>query len=336
MDELVSIIVPIYKVEKYIQRCIDSLTNQTFSNIEIILVDDGSPDNCPTICDDYANVDSRIKVIHKENGGLSDARNAGMEEATGKYIIFIDGDDYVELNMVEKAIEAAQLSKSNVVIWGFYADYVDDNEILIKSVVHQHESGVFRRNEYKNIVIGKHLIGNLGYAWNKMYELSFLKENNFKFTKGLSLVEDIVFNSPVLSQSEKITFLDEPLIHYMQRPRITLGTKFYEDYFEIKKLAISSVENLLRAWGQDNEKISNIMASLVYMSLKTTVSQLSKANNLSKSSKKVYLDKVLYDSITIKIKDKVKFTSLKDKGIYQLMKFKKSNALLLFYKLLQR
>ena len=90
MEELVSVIVPIYKVEKYLQKCIDSIRNQTYSKLEIILIDDGSPDNCPKICDEYAALDSRIKVIHKANGGLSDARNAGIDAATGKWIMFVD------------------------------------------------------------------------------------------------------------------------------------------------------------------------------------------------------------------------------------------------------
>ncbi len=96
----ISVIVPVYKVEKYIHKCVDSILNQTFSEIEVILVDDGTPDRCGEICDMYAQQDSRVKVIHKENGGLSDARNAGMPYATGEYLIFIDSDDYIELDIL--------------------------------------------------------------------------------------------------------------------------------------------------------------------------------------------------------------------------------------------
>ena len=105
MNKLISIIVPVYKVEKYLVKCVDSIINQTYSNLEIILVDDGSPDMCPKICDKYAEKDSRIKVIHKENGGLSDARNHGIDIATGDYITFIDSDDFYELDLFEKFIE---------------------------------------------------------------------------------------------------------------------------------------------------------------------------------------------------------------------------------------
>ena len=99
-NELISVIVPIFKVEDYLRKCVDSVINQTYKNLEIILVDDGSPDNCPKICDEYANQDSRIKVIHKENGGLSDARNAGMKIAKGEYVSFIDSDDYISCDCI--------------------------------------------------------------------------------------------------------------------------------------------------------------------------------------------------------------------------------------------
>ena len=98
---LISVIVPVYKVEPYLNKCIESIVNQTYKNLEIILVDDGSPDNCPAICDSWAEKDSRIKVIHKENGGLSDARNAGMVHATGEYIAFVDSDDYIDPEMYQ-------------------------------------------------------------------------------------------------------------------------------------------------------------------------------------------------------------------------------------------
>ena len=99
---LISVIVPIYKVEKYLNKCVDSIINQTYKNLEIILVDDGSPDSCPDICDKYEKKDNRVKVIHKKNGGLSDARNAGLDIANGEYISFIDSDDEIEASFVEK------------------------------------------------------------------------------------------------------------------------------------------------------------------------------------------------------------------------------------------
>ena len=111
----ISIIIPVYNVEKYLDRCIDSIINQSLKDIEIILVDDGSPDNCPQLCDEWAKKDSRIKVIHKENAGLGMARNTGMQHATGEYIAFIDSDDYVDLDMYAKLLEKAELHNADIV-----------------------------------------------------------------------------------------------------------------------------------------------------------------------------------------------------------------------------
>ena len=122
----ISIIVPVYNVEKYIFECVDSLINQTYKNLEIILVDDSSPDNCPQICDEYAQKDDRIKVIHKPNGGLSDARNAGIESATGEYLMFVDSDDYIALDMIEQLIYGISVVNAGIAV----CDYTSDDRAL--------------------------------------------------------------------------------------------------------------------------------------------------------------------------------------------------------------
>ena len=111
---LISVIIPVYKVEKYLDRCLESIVNQTYKNLEIILIDDGSPDNCPAICDEYAQKDSRIKVIHKANGGVSSARNKGIDVATGDYIGFVDSDDWIEPDMYETLIKNAEQYNSDI------------------------------------------------------------------------------------------------------------------------------------------------------------------------------------------------------------------------------
>ena len=124
---LVSIIVPIYKVESYLRRCLDSVVSQTYTNLEIILVDDGSPDGCPQICDEYASKDSRIIVIHKENGGLSDARNVGLDICKGEYISFVDSDDWINNHYIEKLLSAAETVKADIAVAS--CKYISDNPL---------------------------------------------------------------------------------------------------------------------------------------------------------------------------------------------------------------
>lgn len=130
-ESLISVVVPIYKVEKYLVKCIDSIIEQSYRNIELILVDDGSPDSCPQICEEYRKKDSRIKVIHKQNGGLSDARNAGMEIATGEWITFIDSDDYVGINFLKELYSSAINTKADISICD-YKSVSDDTGQEIK------------------------------------------------------------------------------------------------------------------------------------------------------------------------------------------------------------
>ena len=137
-NELISIIVPIYNVQKYLDRCMKTLLNQTYRNIEIILVDDESPDECPKMCEEYTKIDQRVKVIHKKNGGLGFARNSGLEIAQGKYIIFVDSDDYVTENMCHLLYEAAKKYEADVVYGGiFYADgeKIKESKVVTKERV---------------------------------------------------------------------------------------------------------------------------------------------------------------------------------------------------------
>ena len=163
-DELISIIIPVYKVEKYLEKCINSIIGQTYTNLQIILVDDGSPDNSGKICDKYAKKDSRVEVIHKSNGGLSEARNSGIERAKGKYIGFVDSDDYIKEDMYEVLYNLITRFQADVSICNLY-DVVGD-EKNIRNI----NEGI---KEYNRIDILKEVLMDKNiqsYAWNKLYK----------------------------------------------------------------------------------------------------------------------------------------------------------------------
>lgn len=329
-DYLVSIIVPVYNVEKYLNRCVNSLINQTYKNLEIILVDDGSPDNSPIICDNYAAKDSRIKVIHKKNGGLSDARNAGIEASTGDYLVFIDSDDYAEINMIEETLSRLVASYADVCIWGYYADFVDADEKLQKTRITRLINETYTKSNIATLKVDSKIVGLLGYAWNKMYRTTLIKDNNFRFTKGLSLVEDIVFNSIVLSKADKVEFIEDSYVHYVQRPRETLGSKFYEDYFDKKKLAMKSLKDLLTSWGKEQGDIELVVNLMGFNALKSIIRLLSLTSNYTKPEKILYIDRLLKEE-SKQILDGVKVNSFKDKIIRYLMAQKRSKMLLNLY-----
>lgn len=208
--DLISVIVPVYNVEKYLDRCVKSIVNQTYKNLEIILVDDGSPDRCPAMCDAWAERDSRIKVIHKENGGLSDARNAGMEIASGTYIAFVDSDDWVAADYIgamHRAIQdtGAEIAACDVVI--SYGD-MEMGAVAKKSALRVCDS----EEAIGDILKGE---GFRAVAWNKLYHKSLLENEQYPVGK---YHEDEFFTYRILAKVEKLVYLDRKLYFYFQRP----------------------------------------------------------------------------------------------------------------------
>lgn len=202
-----SIIVPIYKVEAYLDKCVKSLINQTYNDIEIILIDDGSPDNCPNLCDEYAQKDSRIKVVHKENGGLSDARNAGLKVATGDYVVFVDSDDYIETDACEKFLKYTK-SNCDIVIGDALAEGGNVNLSHISSC--ETMTG-------KEYLLKAHKAKKASMAaWLNIYKRDFLLNNKLSFKKGI-LHEDEEFTPRAFLAAQTVVCSGIRFYHYIIR-----------------------------------------------------------------------------------------------------------------------
>lgn len=217
-DGLISVIVPIYKVEEYLDRCVESLVNQTYKNLEIILVDDGSPDGCPHKCEDWARKDSRIKVIHKENGGLSDARNAGMKIASGGYISFIDSDDYISLDFFETLLSVMEKENSDIVecsVVKFYEDgrfeeYSDDLAVTTFET-ESALSGLISENPFHQ------------HVWNKLYKTQLVKDIPYAVGK---LNEDEFWTYQVFGRAKKVSKINKTMYYYFQRSSSIMGENY--------------------------------------------------------------------------------------------------------------
>ena len=208
--ELISMIVPVYKVEKYLDRCLESLVNQSYPNLEIILVDDGSPDRCGEMCDDWAARDCRIRVIHKENGGLSDARNAGLAVATGEVIGFVDSDDWLDTDFVYHLYQA--LEKTGAGIAACDCRFVTEDETV---------ATVGQRTPPYRICTGEaavaDILSGVGFratAWNKLYRRQYLEGEQYPVGRHH---EDEFFTYRILAKAEKLVYVDLPLYCYVQR-----------------------------------------------------------------------------------------------------------------------
>lgn len=235
---LVSIIVPVYKVEKYIHQCIDSLLAQTYRNIEVILVDDGSHDHCGKICDEYAAKDSRVKVIHQQNGGVSVARQTGIDHATGEYSIHADPDDWVELNMIEELVAKAVADNADMVICDFYRESKYGNNYDSQNPGNDlTASAVLREILYQRLH---------GACWNKLVKRSSIKGIGFT-PEDLCILEDELYNIRILARKIKVSYLPKAFYHYRVENEHSLCNTISEKSFKSKVKAVSEIESFCLA-----------------------------------------------------------------------------------------
>lgn len=218
MEPLVSVVIPIYNVEKYLDRCVSSVVNQTYRNLEIILVDDGSPDNCPAMCDAWAERDSRIRVIHKKNNGQGMARNSGMDIATGKYIFFFDSDDYVAYETVSLCVSSAEKQNADVVMFGFCHVFSDGTLKKVKLDVKQN---LFSGESVREVVLPGLFTYDMGYggsACGKMFRLKLLRDEGIRFASERVIIsEDSYFSLEVFNIAQVVFLLPENLYYYYKR-----------------------------------------------------------------------------------------------------------------------
>ena len=215
MEGLISVIIPVYKVEKFLDKCIKSVTEQLYTNLEIILVDDGSPDKCPMICDIWAERDKRIKVIHKSNGGLSDARNAGIKIAKGDYISFVDSDDWIAPNMYQIMIDSIQ--QENADIWAcgiMVSDSEGEKPLKLPAIIGNSEKIlelIYNDTQYPVA------------TWNKLYQRKCWE--NLRFPGG-KICEDAFTTYLLVAHAKKIVQINTPLYYYRIRSNSIMTATF--------------------------------------------------------------------------------------------------------------
>lgn len=219
---LLSVVVPVYNTADYLEECLDSLCNQSFASIEIICVDDGSSDESSVILDNYARKDSRVIVYHRENSGVSAARNYGISRASGRYILFVDSDDFVELNMCERLLEAAHKDNSDIVVFG--------------GVTFPHVGWIDRCLDTRDVFVSGNGIaalleetGSFPLMCNKMYRRSLIVDNGLSFSTDLALGEDNAFQFSVFPHARNVTFLSDAFYHYRCDRAGSAISRFYED-----------------------------------------------------------------------------------------------------------
>ncbi len=236
-NPLISVIVPVYKVERYLSNCLDSIINQSYKKLEIILIDDGSPDNCPQICDEYAQKDSRIVVIHQKNAGVSHARNVGIDIAKGDYIGFVDSDDYIEPDFYETLIKNAIEHDADISYCGI--KLMQPNG----SVEERFNSGKCELKNPEDIIKGfffNEEIKEHFYAiWNKIFKKEILTE--LRYNENYALGEDILFMFEAIGRCQRIYLEDRTLYHYLRRENSAMTSSFSDKRMDY----VTAAENLI-------------------------------------------------------------------------------------------
>lgn len=237
-EPLLSVIIPVYNVELYIEKCMETVLNQTYRNLEIILVDDGSTDNCGKICDRYAKLDSRVKCIHKKNGGLADARNEGLKSVHGKYLAYVDSDDYIEIDMFEKLLKLAVELDADIVA----CKYKEENNGQVAECLNTKHVSVMTGEDMLDWYILKNRTeGKITPSvWDRIYKTEVVK--NIVFEAGKNY-EDIVYSTEVFLCASKCVYYDEALYIYVQRSNSIMNEgnalkELLDEVYQLKKRII--------------------------------------------------------------------------------------------------
>lgn len=240
---LVSIVLPIYNVEKYLDRCIESVINQTYRNLEILLVDDGSPDDCPQKCEEWAKEDGRIKVIHKANSGLGYARNTGIENASGEYICFFDSDDYIDPSTIEKVYNTAQKNNSDMVLFGHYD--VNAQGKIVRTYIPTIDKESYVSSEVQEVLLPDLVSDNpaTGKSTNLwlsacfcMYSMKLILESNWRFASERDIISEDVYSLLRLYRNvEKVTIIPEAFYYYCENSTSLTHTYKADRFNRIKR-----------------------------------------------------------------------------------------------------
>lgn len=256
----ISIVIPIYNAEDHLQRCVDSVLNQTEKNIEIILVDDGSKDNSIEICKNYLNQDKRVQLIHQENSGVSAARNRGIEQACGEYIGFIDSDDWIEPNMYECLLREANQASADIVICDARTVY-EDGKIQADTITQLSGNQILQKSEFTPSL----LLEMAGSAWrciykNHRYNDKLQKQKTILFPLGVKFSEDRIFNLYAFGQANKICYIKKAFYNRYMNEKSTVH-RFHQDYFEACKKSMDGIEQAIRYAWEDNNELQKVYLS---------------------------------------------------------------------------
>ena len=280
----IGIIVAIYNIEDYLKKCLDSIKNQTYTDFDVYCVNDGSTDRSEEIIKEYLN-DNRFHLLNKENGGLSDARNFALKQINTEYVLFVDGDDYLEPDLLSKSIEQLDKSKSDILVFSYYQHYIDGS----KEVIHINKpNGTYKLESNKEILA---LTPNA--AWNKVYRTKLFKDNNIEYPKGYRY-EDLGVTPKLPLKANSIDYLDIPLYNYIINRPDNITSKVDEKIYDIIQMCTNIVE-----YYKENNKLNEYKDELNYL---CSINLIQALRKVVKLKNKEFVNKFIDDVFEFKNK----------------------------------
>lgn len=250
----ISVIVPVYNAEKSIEKCVKSITGQGFTDMEILLIDDGSRDNGGILCDKLAKSDNRVRVIHKENAGVSAARNTGMDEVAGKYILFVDSDDYLPENYVAELVQAQKEFGEEAFVWT--AIQVESKSGSIKEDFFYYAEESYSKTSRHDVLklSARYLLNS---PWNKLYHGDIIRKHNLRMDRNISIAEDLLFNLQYLDAAGEcpVVILNRVTYRYVRNGQPSLDSGYRKDYYRIHKRVLENFWQYVRDWQVPKEDI---------------------------------------------------------------------------------
>lgn len=338
MEKKVSIIVPVYNAEKYLGYTISSIRRQTYKNIEVILINDGSADGSLQICNNYAAIDPRIRVIDVQNGGVSAARNRGLAEASGEYVQFVDADDVIHADMTRRLVEVMETYQKDMVVCGFRMIMLDDRlektgQVLFSSSELGKECVLSRDGFFQNMAYILWKICLLEEAWNKIYRREIIKKYQILFPQEISLGEDFCFNMDYFQYINGVVFIEEQLYYYLNTGEDTLTSCYRENYFENQLFLVQRFENLLETNIKFHKEERRYLAEyMIAKAIRSIENVFQERNGMQLVEKMKAIEKIINHKYVRDafrkgtyieaqyewIRDKIRFSDVK--GIYERVK----------------
>lgn len=294
----VSVIMPVYNAECYLKKSIESVLNQTFKDVELILVNDCSKDNSAQICQEYAALDSRVKFVNlTENIGAGRARNQGIDVATGTYLTFVDSDDEIEADLYEKAVNATDNGKMDIVVWGVTEQYYEnDGQLYSENKLFLENKNCTEEKEVSEIVFLLEKKTILGYQWNKFYKKSIVDKNNIRFEKAV-LYEDYFFTMNVIEHVQSLAVIDYAGYYYNKRVNQSVTHQFVKEYFELSKRRVETMLQYVKSRQLEKEALNTLGNIYLRYILSGIMRNCDKRSGMNKKQMKLWVEELKSDQL---------------------------------------